>query len=272
MGAGWQGIARNVRKLAMYSAYGWSLALLPGLIYGIQWLREKGWTRRWEQVIFLLLWIAPALVFYILVHMGQQGLVFVYLPPLLLISAAGITQLLSTRPKQLSAVLAALLAMNTAIFMLAPEYPLGSDGQRLLTRATLVSSDRYFEDRFRAIEEHCAPESTAILAADWHHVEYYLSGYSILPFGLGSKWEVDEGRPAGNPQDVTLIPTQMGMHYDDTGQATIVVFDPKLMEFNENPASTHRLPLEHGGYLPFFALTADQSFHYGPGSFGVRRN
>lgn len=120
---------------------------------------------------FILLWIVPALTFYTLIHMGQQGLVFVFLPALLLISAVGLTRLLTARPRWMIRAMAVLIAVNAGIFCLVPEYPLGSAALRLLTRATLFNSDQCYLDRFRAIEENSAPESTVILAANWHHVE-----------------------------------------------------------------------------------------------------
>jgi len=272
MGAGWWGIGRNVRKLTMYTLYGWSVALVPGAIYAVSRFRRREWQRCWEKPIFLLLWTAPALIFYTIVHMGQQGLIFVFLPALLLVSAVGLTRLLTTQPGWLIVTTVALVALNAGIFCLVPEYPLGPSAQRLLTRATLVNSDGYYQDRFRAIEENFAPEFTAILAASWHHVEYYLPQYTRLPFGVVGKWEKGEGNPRGNPQEVVATPAELGLRLDGRGQAAIVVFDPDLMAFSESPTSAHKLPLEHGGTLVYFVLTGEQAFHYGPHSFGVSGN
>jgi hypothetical protein len=273
LGGGWWGVQRNVRKLAMYTLYGWSLVLVPAIMWGIVWLiRRRQWLQRWEKAVFLLLWIAPSSFFYTFIHMGQQGLVFVFLPVLLLFGAVGLTRLLATRPRWLITATAFLAALNAGIFCLMPEYPLGPGTQRVLTRSTLVNSDHYYQDRFRAIEENFAPESTVILADNWHHVEYYLPEYIRLPFGVVSKWEKAEGNPRGNPQEVVATPTGLGLQLDSRGQAAIVVFDPHLMAFSESPMSAHQLPLEHGGGLDYFVLTGDQAFHYGAHSFGVTEN
>ncbi len=274
-GAGWQGVRRNVRKLTMYTLYGWSVALAPGVIHAAGAagrLRRREWPKRWERPIFLLLWIAPSSVFYTIIHMGQQGLIFVFLPALLLISAVGLTRLLTTQLRWLIAATAVLVALNAGIFCLVPEYPLGPGTQRLLTRATLVNSDRYYQDRFRVIEKNFAPESTAILADNWHHVEYYLPEYMRLPFNVGSKWEEGGGNPRGNSQEVVATPTRLGLQLDGQGQAAIVIFDPDLMAFCESPTSVHKLSLKHGGALEYFVLMGDQAFHYGRRSFGVRGN
>jgi hypothetical protein len=218
------------------------------------------------------LWIVPSLTFYTFVHMGQQGLIFVFLPVLLLFGAVGLTRLLTTRPRWLIAAMAVLVALNAGIFCLIPEYPLGLGTQRLLTRSTLVNSDHYYQDRFRAIEENFAPESTAILADNWHHVEYYLPEYTRLPFRVVSEWEKAEGNPRDNPQKVIATPTGLGLQLDSRRQAAIVVFDPHLMTFSESPMSAHELPLKHGGVLEYFLLAGEQAFHYGARSFGVGGN
>jgi hypothetical protein len=271
VGGGWWGVRRNLLKLSLYTSYGWSVALVPGMIYTIARLRQRAWPKQWEKSLFLLLWVAPVLVFYAIVHMGQQGLVFVFLPALLLVGAVGLGRLLTTRPRWLITTTAVLVALNAGIFILVPEYPLGPGPVRVLTRATVVNSDIYYQDRFHAIEAHLPPESTAILADNWHHVEYYLPEYTILPFGLGSKWEKDEGNPSRSSQEVIATPAELGLQLDGRGQAAIVVFDPYLMTFSES-ALGHTWDLEHGGGLDYFTLTGDHAFHLGVHSFGVTEN
>jgi hypothetical protein len=269
LGAGWQGVQRNVLKLAMYTLYGGSVALVPGVAYALRRIQRREWPQRWESSVFLALWIVPALIFYTLIHMGQQGLVFVFLPALLLAGAVGLTRLLSTQPRSLMAAVGVLVSLNAGMFCLAPEYPAGPGTQRLLTRATLASSDRYYEDRFEAIEQDFAPKSTAILAANWRHVEYYLPDYVSLPFAIGSKWEIDAGSPKGGFQEMIATPTVLGLQLDSRRQAAIVLFDPDLAAFNESPSAARELSLEHGRELEYLVLTEDQAFHYGRRSFGV---
>jgi hypothetical protein len=271
IGAGWQGIGRNVRKLAMYTLYGWSVALMPGVVYAAGRLWQLEWPRRWERPVFLFLWIVPSLLFYTFVHMGQQGLIFVFLPVLLLFGTVGLTRLLTTRPRWLIAATAVLVALNVGIFCLAPEYPLGPGTQRLLTRATLVNSDRYYKDRFTAIRQNFAPESTVILAANWHHLEYYLSEYIRLPFNVIGKWEKGEGSLKGNPErEMIATPSEMGLQPDAKGQIAVIVFDSELTPFNESPELTQKLVLEHGGLLEYFVMEKRQTLYYGAHFFGVR--
>jgi len=268
MGGGWWGVERNLRKLAMYAAYGWSVSLLPALVYTAYRLWRREWPRRWGRLIFLLLWMAPTLVFYAVIHMGQQGLVFVFLPALLLISAAGVERLLLARSRWLVATAALLMVANVALFCLAPEYPLGPGSLRLLTRATLLNSDHYYQDRFAVIEESFVPESTAILAANWHHVEYYLPEYTVLPFGIVSKWEQGAGEPIEDRREVVATPAELGLQPDSQGEMVVTVFDPELLSFGQGLALI-QIPLEHGGELAYFVLTEGQALHYGAGMFGV---
>jgi hypothetical protein len=147
---------------------------------------------------------------------------------------------------------------------------LGPGTQRLLTRTTLVNSDRYYQDRFKAFKENFAPASTAILASSWHRVEYYLPEYVRLPFGVVSKWEQGEGNPVGNPQgDVVLMPSDLLSQPDIEGEVVVVVFDPALARFNKTPGLTKKLDLEHGDTLAYFVLEQGQAFYYGTLVFGV---
>jgi hypothetical protein len=272
LGGGWWGVQRNVRKLGMYTLYGWGLALVPAVIWGIVWLWQRRRSQQWEKAIFLLLWIAPSLIFYTIIHMGQQGLIFVFLPALLLVSAKGLEELLGKGPmsRWLAPATATAVLIHAGIFYLTPEYPLGPGTQRLLTHATLVNSDHYYEDRFTAIRHNFASENTTILATHWHHVEYYLPEYVMLPFDVIGKWEKGEGNPKGNPQGEAIVTlAELGLQPDAKGQIAIVIFDSELAPFNESPELAQTLVLEHGSSLEYLVMVKNQTLHYGSHSLGV---
>jgi len=269
MGAGWWGIRRNLTKLIIYTLYGWSSALLPVMVYLAVRTWQKAWPRNWEKLIFLSLWMLPALIFYALIHMGQQGLVFVFLPALLLLGAAGLDRLLAAQTYRLAGTII-LVAINVGVFHLMPEYPLGPGSQRLLTRDTLFNSDRYYQDRFNFIQENFEPESTVIVAANWHHLDYYLPDYAKLPFNLGSKWELNEGA-AINEAKATLTATaaELGLEPGSDGSATVVIFDPELMSFNQSPDLTQEVTLPGGESLQYLKLKADGRLQIKADSFGL---
>ena len=72
-----------------------------------------------------------------------------------------------------------------------------------------------------------------VVAANWHHVEYYLPEYNKIPFGVVSKWELGEGafrNDAG--EDLTATPGDLGLQIGANGRAVVVIFDPDLLTFN----------------------------------------
>jgi hypothetical protein len=167
-------------------------------------------------------------------------------------------------------VSAAVVMVNIAIFGLISEYPLGIGTQRFLTRDTLVNSDRYYQERFEAVRQKFAPESTVIIAANWHHVEYYLPNYIVLPFNSGTKWDQDVDVSVDESNDSLLFTlVELGLKADPDGLAVVVIFDPKLDEFNNTPQLTKKLPLPDGSQLTYIELGMDHQLNLDLNSFEV---
>lgn len=266
MGAGWSGVAYNARKLAMYTLYGWCAGLVPAVGGLAVRLRYRQRPKSWERFWFIVLWIGPSLGFYTLIHMGQQGLVFVFLPALLLISAAGLVRALDRWGKEQwwGAAAAALVLANAAIFCLVPEYPLGPGTQRLLTRATIANNDRYFQDRFATIEAHFQPESTAILTLSPEHLAYYLPAYPRLPISVvGPGFEED----AVSSAELDFMAERV---FRPEAAYDVVIFDPQLEPLNQMPERARAVALQHGGTLKVVPLGSDEDFFYGLEGFGAR--
>ena len=248
-GAGWAGMMRNLSKLLPYTTYGLAAGVLP---LGLFALRRAGQDRERHggHCLFLMLWIGPVLLFYIFIHMGQQGLILTYLPALLLMAGHG---LVSDRISHRAAWLlgAGLVIFNVGIFCLVPEYPLGPGTQRLLTKDTLINSDVYYQDRFDAIRAHFDPGSTYILAANWEHARYYLPEYSIVEF------RDDHMAFPNSPLDeMTGLSTIVG-------EATVVVlFDPEIVDRLDLRSSVHQVPLARGGDLHYLPAQNRQSALY----------
>jgi 4-amino-4-deoxy-L-arabinose transferase-like glycosyltransferase len=149
-GAGLAGVEHNVRKIVLYTLYGLGLAALPlaaALIAGVA--RRRHLAGAWPKIVLLGLWVLPVAGFYSLIHMGQQGLIFVYLPALLLLAAWALMRLLPQRLWRPAVI--AVLVLHTGIFLACPEYPLGTDSQRMLTWETIRHSDEYWGARFEAV-------------------------------------------------------------------------------------------------------------------------
>lgn len=260
MGAGWGGVRRNATKLILYSGYGWNILCIPVLVALVRTLRVRALPRPGERAVFLALWALPAVLFYLVVHMGQQGLVFVFLPALLLLSAAALDRWLGRQPRLFWAGAILLVGISGSIFVLLPEYPLGAGTQRLLTRQTLQNNDRYFLERFRAIRQSFLPESSSVLAANWHHVEFYLPEYRVLHFDVGAKWEVDEGLPENQKRQLLGI--------SDAGEK-IILFDAELEPFNRTPEWTEWVGLSGSDRLGVLPLYNEEKLWVGVDGFGI---
>ena len=280
MGAGWWGLRRNLRKLTMYTLYGWGAALWPFLVYTVVRLRRKQWSRDGngdgQKAAFFALWLIPVLSFYTFIHMGQQGLVFVFLPALLLWGARGLVALSHGKRTLILVLTLVLVALNTVIFCSMPEEPLPDFNLRLLTRATLVNSDNYYNDRFTAIRARFAPDSTAILAANWHHVEYYLPEYPLIPLDVASKWEPRAGEirnPSGGERHITIqdLGLGLGLELSATHRPVVhvIVFDRSLSPFNDSQNLTQGIPLLHHGQMEVLTLKEGQVLYCGD-TFGIR--
>jgi hypothetical protein len=227
-GAGVSGIQRNVlHKLLPYTLYAGALALLPGA----HWLIQL--PQRWRaalinrKVWFVMLWIGPALTFYAFIHMGQQGLVFVFLPAVFLLSAEGLVRLCAAHPRRLWFSTGIIAAAGTLLFIFGPEYPLGSSGPRLLTYETIRSHDQQLQHTITTIRTRFSPADTVILASGWRFVEYYLPEYALARLDAGAKWEVNAGQVIGS--DFTSI-SQDVLATDQDSIWHIVLFDTDLAQ------------------------------------------
>ena len=267
MGAGMRGFTRNAIKLILYSVFGCGIVLLPAAYLAIRQILTMREKRPGERSIFLVLWVLPAIMYYLLVHMGQQGLIFVFLPALILLGAAGLDAAFINRTSLLLVSALVLILVNSSIFLLLPEYPFGAGQQRMLTRQTLVNSDNYFNERFEAIRLNYSPDSTLILAMSWHHAQYYLPDYKVLPFNIGAKWEVDAGAPVNNENNLKSgAPKDFGLAQ---GDATLLIFDPELIMFSKSTNRLEFLNLPTQGTMGVLEFPAQANLLVDADSFGL---
>jgi hypothetical protein len=265
-GAGMTGLRRNlISKLIPYTLYAWGLAALPALYWLTQLPRWRSWLAN-RKFWFLLLWVMPTLAFYIIIHMGQQGLVFVFLPAFMLLSAEGLYRLLQSRPSALRAATAAIALVGAAIFVVGPTYPLGGDSPKLLTYATIRENDQLIANEIAAVHENFAPENTLLVAGSWRHMQYYLPEYQLLRFNVGGKWEVEFGAiTALDFVGEALTAEQVGL---ETGQDwQVVIVDPELRSLSTTPPEMVSLP--NGYEIAYLSLKADETFVANDTSLGI---
>jgi hypothetical protein len=191
-GAGWGGLTRNGIKLAIYTLY--SLGFSAFGVIGFLTNPASRTRSEINKYVFLIVWILPAFLYYFLVHMGQQGLVFIFLPALLMILAAGLQYIYELSNKIGIAFFLTIAILNSAIFLSLPEYPFGRiDGQRFLTRQTIDNNDRFFIERIESVNKRLSNKFPIIVAENWRHVQFYLPDTQIIGFEPVQKWEANSG-------------------------------------------------------------------------------
>lgn len=297
------GLVRNLRKLIMYSGYGWAAAALPVAFAVLVWLgkmrslfrnkiavlRWNGWRdfcSHWEREIVLGLWAGPVLAYYILIHMGQQGLVFVFLPALMLLSAVATRYLGWGRKRFGQGLIAAILLFNAAVFLLAPAYPLGSQQFKLLTLDTLRRHDISYEDRLDAVNAYFSPENSVVIAAEWRFPDYYLADYAMIPYELGGRWEADEGVPVFDLEEVRtrddqpiastladewLSAQDLGLDATQHGTFYLVIFDDTLLPYNRSSDRLVTIVTANGSELAYIPFSASEAVYLGPDTFEITK-
>ncbi len=262
-GAGFFGIKRNFTKLALYTIYGLAASLF-GVIF-IPALLKKRMSSQWKLYGFLCCWFFPSLLYYLLIHMGQQGLIFTYLPALFLFLAFLIVNALGQQKLRLISMVLIICVLNAGVFLFVPEYPLPID-QRFLTRDTLKNSDDYFQNRFDAIRLNFQPESALIFASNWHHVEYYLPEFKVARFEIGSKWEVNEGDI--NSGNTFIVAAGEG---SEGGKMDVIVFDSELNQINLSLDQLRQIPISANTNLQYFELKSGEFLEVGEYSIRLVR-
>jgi 4-amino-4-deoxy-L-arabinose transferase-like glycosyltransferase len=293
LGASWQGLQHNLDKLARYTLWGWAggLALLPGLLVRlvsgphprlrsplsrfageglVRMTRLSRRNRGWGLPMFgegaggaglsiaglFALWMLPCLLFYSLIHMGQQGLIFVYLPALLLLSARG-GALALERWRWGAALPALALLVNLALYLAAP-VELLPGRFKVLSQATIRRHDAEIAAQIEAVRRDLPP-GALLLADEWRFPQYYLPEVALLPY----RHPDDE-----TPVAIELDATQQAQ----LAQATALAwYEPTLDGYNRAPEQTTLAAERQGVRLRVLTRTADQRFYVTSSGFGVER-
>ncbi len=243
-----QGMLVNLLKLLVYSAWalGAGCLLLPFLPRSLSRLSR-------EERIFFLLWMLPYPLLAVLVAFGQPGMLLVFLPPLILLIARGVTEPLDrtrergrpARSWNRSRVWPAggvlvLFALNAWIFSCAPFLsPRGFLEDRsslpdkvraeffLLTGKGIRFSDRYRSEILSGIRSRFQADDTMVLTnfKGWVFARYYLRPMPVANYfcfyGLkdGKSYYVPEGSfpvPPNVKQIVLFNDDKHSMHFQDS--------------------------------------------------------
>lgn len=177
---GYEGLKLNLLIFISYTlfALGFALALFIGLGWlGIRQGRSFSRQRAW----FLVLWVLPAIIFYLLIHMRQPGYVLTYLPAFYLAIGyflAWLGDLLPPgwRRPALIGLVALIAAGNLWLFIAWPAIPSSYGFVR--------RQEKELNAKFEYVAENYPPETTLILGGDYfRHIMYYLPQYQVLWLG-----------------------------------------------------------------------------------------
>lgn len=271
-GAGLFGLTRNVTKLTLYTLYGWGLAIIPaGMAVGwLAYKRDVPYLFRDKRFWFAFFWVMPSFLYYLLIHMGQQGLVFVYLPMLLLLSAVGLNYIASSIEIPYVGQMVAIGAIvgNSLIFLALPAFPLGQTGPKLLNVDTLNQHDAYFLSRFEMIQEQFPPSQTLILATSWRFPQFYLPNYHWQPYKLISKRELGAGEPSVSEETV-ITPSELGLTSDAERYYYLIIFDNDILPFNRANDRLQFVSLSNGEQLAYIRFQEGEALYISPEFYDI---
>lgn len=256
LGAGWAGLKYNLDKLLRYTLWGWALGIVPALAGA--WLLRPAIRRSVRDVrVWLIgIWIAPCLLFYTLIHMGQQGLIFVYLPALLLLSARGGIAI-ADRWRGGNAILTACVIGNALLFLLLPSYLVG-DRVKVLSQATIREQDAMLTGQIAAVRSDL-PADAVLLSEEWRFPQYYLPDVPLAAYGQSEA-------------DARTIST-LGAEDQQRVEAARVLawYEPALDRFNTASERTVVGGEHNGVRLRVLRRGADERFWINASGFGIER-
>jgi hypothetical protein len=269
--AGAAGLQSNLRKLGMYTLYAGGLTFVPVIGYGLLRARQVLELLRRRRLWFLFLWMTPSIIYYTFVHMGQQGLVFVFLPALMLISAESLRRLAGSRPAVQWGLTWGLVALQATIFLAFPTYPLGEDRFKILTWQTIRQHDRYYQERLEIAHHEFPPDQTLIAGTNWRHLEYYLSDYPLIRLNVTPAGELGEGEVLNTQDDVEIFlpPVPLDRPASSDEVSYLVLFDDELLAFLDMRERVLQTPLPGGDELMYLVLSPGERVYVDARSFGL---
>ncbi len=171
--AGGDALLRNT-LLTVYALWwgllGFALLLVAGIVAR---LRTRG--RLSDDAAFFALWLVPAALVYVTIHIGDPGYLMSMLPGLYVACAALLAPVAAGAPRAVLALSALLVALNVGVFV-ASDAPFSANA--------IARHDRSLEERVAFVRARFTAASTVILAqSEYLTARYYLPAYRVLFYG-----------------------------------------------------------------------------------------
>lgn len=180
---------------AKFMVYSLGLGLMPMVYYFGRFFRIPSVIKD-VRLKFLLIWLVPAVLFYIAVNIYNSGQVVVILPPLMIFLAESVKGLardleegfkgaggnsFSSFAKSLKSILSYKpILVSTVILLLFFNFYIFLFGSTRVSYAAIKGGDSHLSEFIRLTEESTIPEKTMILALFYNtQAAFYLPDYLI---------------------------------------------------------------------------------------------
>lgn len=168
------------------------------------------------------------------------------------------------QPFSLAVWLALVLAVNSAIFLFAPQYVAPGNRFKLLSRDTINAADAYYAGALDTIRGRFPSTKTVLVGANWRQIAYYLPDYPLIksPLQNGPE-EANSGNPvveselilnglSTGPSSLTVVFFDRGLRYVTTsvGQAEAILLasGDTIWHVNVDGASRLRWTASHAAW------------------------
>ena len=171
--AGGDALLRNT-LLTVYALW-WGLLGFAALLVAAIAAALVARRRLTDDTAFFALWLVPAALVYVTIHIGDPGYLMSMLPGLYVACAALIAPTFRNAPRAMLAFTAALVAVNVAMFVV-------SGAQ--FSAAAIARHDRALDQRIVFVRGAFPPSATVILAqSEYLIARHYLPEYRVLFYG-----------------------------------------------------------------------------------------
>lgn len=253
-----EGIFVNGARFAVFATYALGMSLVPVLL-AMPWrLREspRSLLKDWR-LQALVLWIAPAVAYFVFIHVRQSGHIFTVVPALIIIAGFSIIDIAKRWSDDTQSVWIVLIVLvvagNGLFFLLGPQNLFGSS-RSIFSTPTWTAIREHDSDitaRLETIRETFQSEKTVVLAGsrNFRLPDFYLRDFQLtsLSYQLG--------------RDVIVLPEQV---------RTLVLFDDSVLLRLPPGSHIHSLPLPKGKSMRYVTWDENQYVELSQTSLEIR--
>jgi hypothetical protein len=211
--------------------------LVLGLSRGLARLRGQRLPDDGEAVFFAL-WLAPALLFYVFVHIGEWGFVLSIVPGIYVLLAWLLGRIRVSAPVLAGVVLANAVVM--AALFVAGDHP-------VFSRASLAAHDRATDEKASWIRDHAPQNAIVLAAAEVLVASYYLPDRVVRYSNTVASGTYDLPVP---------------------GRATVIIYEPAARPFGVTIGESVELA---GGATLDLVTVSSGTLHLGGADIGDLR-